>query len=253
MPMSIKDRVRAQFGASAENYVSSLHAGGPNLDAMLQAAPLTGAERVLDVGCGPGHTALAFGPRAREVIGLDLTQEMLLAGRRLAIERGVANLRFLRADVESLPYPAEAFDLVTSRFSAHHYPSPDQAVAEVARVLRRGGLFLLVDSISPEDDPADSFLDHIERLRDPSHVRNWRISEWLARLRAAGLDATHLESWTLHLDFADWVRRMNTPRDRVAELETALRTASNALRDRFSIEPDGSWQIPIALLRARRT
>ena len=89
-----KQRVRDQFGPAAARYaVSDVHVGGPDLTAMLRAVALTGRERLLDVGTGAGHTALAFAPRVTEVVALDLTEAMLEQTRieadnlRAAIDR----------------------------------------------------------------------------------------------------------------------------------------------------------------------
>src|SRR5262245_55828405 len=83
----VKQSVQRQFGAVAANYATSpVHRGGPDLDAMLAAATPRGHERVLDAGCGTGHTALAFAPLVAEVVGADLTEAMLEQGRRLAAE-----------------------------------------------------------------------------------------------------------------------------------------------------------------------
>ena len=243
--------VRAQFSRTAGNYAKSgVHSRGPNLDAMLAEARLRGRERVLDVGCGPGHTAFAFAPKARDVVALDLSPQMLEAGRGLAAARGIANVRFEQGDVEHLPFAAGAFDLVTSRFSAHHYPDPPRALAEIARVLHRGGQLLLVDSFAPNDDALDAFLDAIERARDPSHVRNWRIAEWIDMMRCAGFQASLLETWSMPLDFSDWIARMETPPAAVAELKTLMTNAPASVRERYALRANGDWSIPVALLRA---
>lgn len=246
-----KARVRSRFGATAGRYVNSLHARGENLDALVRVAALSGLERVLDVGCGPGHTALALAPGSAQVSALDLVPEMLEAGRRLAAERGVSNLRFERGDVEELPYADTSFDLVASRFSAHHYPNPRRALAEIARVLRPGGRLLLLDSMSREDDEEDAFLDAIERLRDPSHVRDWRVSEWREMMTGCSFQVEERGHWLLSMDFADWVERMQTPPDSIRELRRRLQSASPPLRESFHIRENHDWQLPITLLEAQ--
>ena len=249
----IKQSVRRQFGASAADYAhSAVHVRGPDLDAMLAAAALRGDEDVLDIGCGAGHTALAFATRCGRVEALDLTEPMLVQARRLARERGIENVSFRLGDAEAMPYPNASFDRVTARQCTHHFPDPGRALDEIARVLRTGGVFLLVDSIAPETPILDTFLNTIERLRDPSHVRDHSISQWLSMLEARGLEAIHRETWWLLLDFEDWVQRMRTRKSAVAEIRQLFATAPDPVRAGLRIAPDGShWSIPAALIEAK--
>ena len=91
---SSQDQVR-QWGAVAEAYMhSSFHAGGPDLARLVSEAGLSGHERVLDVGCGAGHTTLACALHAAEVVGVDVTPQMVSAATALARDRGVANVEF---------------------------------------------------------------------------------------------------------------------------------------------------------------
>src|SRR6202048_3716589 len=117
--------VRSQFGAVADAYVTSTyHATGPDLAALVQAAALRGTERVLDLGCGAGHMALAMAASAAQVTAVDVTPDMVATAARLAAERGVANLTIRVADAADLPFPNDHFDIVTSRVAAHHFADP---------------------------------------------------------------------------------------------------------------------------------
>ncbi len=252
--MDQSESIQRVFGGAAAAYaVSAVHVGGPDLEAMLAAAELGGSERVLDVGCGPGHTALAFAARAAEVVALDLTDAMLEQGRRLAAARGLANVRFERGDAASLPFPAGAFDVVTSRLSAHHYADPAAVLHEVARVLAPGGRLLLVDCVAPEEPARDTFLNAFELLRDPSHVRDHRVSEWCALLRAARLSPELLGRWTLHQEFEPWVERVGTSPDAVAGLRALFDAAPDEVRGAFGIRGRGDYAfaLEVALLRGR--
>lgn len=248
--------VRRQFGAVAAAYASSsYHSAGPDLPELVKAAGLTGRERVLDLGCGAGHTALAVAPHAAEVVAVDLTPEMLGVAEALAQQRGASNISFRLADVAALPFEDASFDAVTSRVSAHHYAEPAKAMAEAARVLRPGGALLLVDTMAPEDPALDTFYNGVEILRDPSHVRNWSVSGWQRMLTAAGFASAEVRySFMLDLPGDNWTERMQTPADNVTGIKAMFASATPAAREFFRLKlgSDWGWTIPIALIEARK-
>lgn len=250
----VKELVERHFGRAAARYaVSEVHRAAPDLDALVEAAEPTGREQALDVGCGPGHTALALAPRVASVLGIDLSEAMLEQARTLAAARGLANVEFRRADVERLPFEDARFDVVASRQSAHHYADVRAALAELARVLRPDGRLLLLDTVAPEDPAGDTLLNAVELLRDPSHVRDWRPSEWLALLRGAGLEAEQRAAWPLRLGFESWVARSETPAVRVAAIRDVFARAPREARETLRLAPGSDdFTLPIALFVARR-
>ncbi len=238
-----------QFAPVAADYARfSYHAAGPDLAPMLAAGEMAGDERVLDIGSGPGHTALLFAPVAKEVVATDPTEAMLDQGRRLARERGLENIRFECTGAESLPFAADIFDRVTSRQSAHHYEDIASAMREVSRVLRPGGRFVLIDTVAPEDEAFDCFLNEVELLRDASHVRDYRVSEWAQMFAAVGFGLEHVADWGIPLDFDDWVTRSRTPKAHVEALRRRFCEAPAAVRECFAIDDACNWSVPIALV-----
>lgn len=248
-----KTHIQDQFNRTAANYrTSAIHAMGDDLAWLIAAQELTGQEQVLDVGTGTGNTAFAFAPYARQVIGIDLTAGMLAQARLTQAQKGLTNVEFRQADVESLPFPDASFDIVVSRYCAHHYERIQTAVAEIRRVLKPNGVFLLVDSYSPEDTRHATFENTLEMLRDTSHVRNYQVSEWQAYLAAVGFESEVLKIWGLRLDGDNWVERMKTPAPLVAALKEVLATADSDLQAAFNITPEPDWgfDLPVLLLKA---
>lgn len=250
----IKQQVASQFGQAAEAYRTSVvHASGADLAKMVQLASIEGSEVVLDAGCGAGHTALAFAAVAREVVAVDLSAEMLGVASALAAERGLDNLTFRHGDVEALPAADSEFDLVVSRYSAHHWPHPQRALAEIRRVLKPGGRFILDDIVSWDDFTLDSYLQTIEVLRDPSHVRDHSVAQWTVMLEQAGFVVESTHPFDCHLEFAPWVKRINTPSENVAALRLLMGNAPVEVREAMVIEPSDDFTLQGTILVAQRT
>ena len=126
---------------------------------------------MLDLGCGVGHTLRRVAPNVRMAVGADATAGMLAGARALMAQEGITNVALVVTAAEQLPFLEAEFDGVTCRLAAHHFADVPRAFAEVARVLRPGGRFVLADNYAPDDPALDRWINTLERLRDPSHVR----------------------------------------------------------------------------------
>jgi ubiquinone/menaquinone biosynthesis C-methylase UbiE len=236
MQNGIKQAAQQQFGSAAQNYsTSTVHAAGVDLKAMVEIAALPHEALVLDAGCGAGHTALAFAPYVAEVIAYDLTPPMLEQVNRLAQERGITNVRTQQGDVETLPFDAESLDAVVSRYSAHHWVQPQHALREFARVLKPGCPFILSDVVASEDFTADTFLQTLELLRDPSHVRDHTISGWRAMLSDAGFEAEVAFRFDIPLHFGQWLQRIGTPEVLANAIRSLMTGAPQEMKQHFHL------------------
>ena len=130
-------------------------------------APLDGTERALDSGCGAGALAFALAPFVGSVVGVDLSAELIAAGRELA----PANCELTVGDATALPFEYGSFDIVGCMRVLHHARRPELVVSELARVTRPGGRILLVDQLGFVDPVISAETDRFERARDPSHTR----------------------------------------------------------------------------------
>lgn len=164
-------------------------------------APIRG--RVLDVGTGFGMLAITLAERNPEVeiVGLDISEQMLDAGRRLVDERGLASrISFERADARKMPFADDRFDAVISYGSLHHWSEPEPIFDEIDRVRRRDGIIYVADVRRDTPRPAvwilyamilihgggrlagemSSSVDagytpgEIERLMDGTTIAHWR-------------------------------------------------------------------------------
>jgi enediyne biosynthesis protein CalE5 len=113
--------------------------------------------KVLDLGSGTGYPALlgaqVVGPTG-SVVGMDLAEQMLAAAERKAKRLGLNNISFRTGDVTSLPFDANSFDAITSRFCLMFLPEIPKAASEIARVLKPGAWVAAAVWSAPEKNPS---------------------------------------------------------------------------------------------------
>lgn len=237
-----KSLVEQQFGAHAAAYATStVHAKGASLGRLVELVKPQPSWQALDIATGAGHTAAAFAPHVARVIASDLTAEMLEEAGKLAAAKGYAKMETARADAEALTFDDGAFDLVTCRIAAHHFPDVPTFVAEVWRVLKAGGTLALVDNISPDKESTPGFTgaqlrdasltyNAFEKIRDPSHGRCLGMAEWGEMLADTGFEMLHMERLPKDMEFEPWAIRMGCDAATVDRLRAMLTGAAPALQ-----------------------
>lgn len=146
--------------------------------------------RMLDVGCGTGTllSLMSRDPLAERLVGLDYAREMVSrAAEKFAGSVSPGRLHAVQGDAERLPFPAETFDVVTCCNSFHHYPHQAAAVREFHRVLRPGGMLVLIDGFRDNAFGWVIFDLIVATAERNVHHASWReVREMLA---AAGFGA----------------------------------------------------------------
>ncbi len=183
-----KDLVREHFTRTAQVFgdyaIASRVQEAERLAHMVNAGP---ADRAVDLACGPGTLALRFAPHVRWICGLDLTPAILERARRSAAAEGLANLDFAIGDAQSLPFADASLDIAVTSYSFHHFPDPARIIAEMARVVRRGGRVGILDIFLPADPAISELNNRMEKLRDASHTRTLAREEFESLFAAHGL------------------------------------------------------------------
>jgi SAM-dependent methyltransferase len=182
----------------AKLYVESdAHREGPDLDWIVERA--AGARTALDVATGGGHVARRLREAGLEVVTSDPAPGM-------------------KPDVicaaESLPFADGSFDVAVTRVAAHHFADVQEAVVEMARVA--ADRVLVVDNMYMGDA-----IEEAERLRDPSHVRNYSEDEWRGFLERAGLEVAEVVRFDKPIELEPWFERtgcVGADRERAREL-----------------------------------
>lgn len=188
--------------------------------------------RVLDVATGGGHTGLFLASLGHQVTLADIAQPMLERAAKTAAERGF-KVETRQHAAEQLPYDDDSFNLVTSRVAPHHFSSPPDFIRETARVLKRGGYFLLIDGSVADDEPeAEAWLHQVEKLRDPSHHRFLTPGSWSQLCQSNGLKVVSAELQPFKQPDLDWYfeTAATSPENRRQVLELVANAPQSARR-----------------------
>lgn len=215
-----------------------------------------GGGRALDVATGGGHTALWLAKNGWSVTAGDLSERMLGNAQRLAADEGFA-ISIERFAAEAIPFAPSSFDLVTVRVAPHHFSSPERFVMEVARVLKPGGRFLLIDGSVPDDDPeTEAWLHAVEKWRDPSHGRFLSRKSWEKVVADSGLRVETSVLDPMKQPNLDWYfeTAATSPENRSLVLQ-AVETAPETVRQSLRLGREDErivWWWPRLTLLARK-
>jgi SAM-dependent methyltransferase len=179
---------------------SPAHAGGQDLDLVVEWAEPGPGVRALDVATGGGHVARRLREAGADVVSADRAPGM--------------NPDVL-CPAEDLPFENESFDVVTVRIAPHHFEDVQAAVREMARVSR--DRVVIQDTLFESEE-----LERIYSLRDPSHVRCYSEDEWRDFLRRAELRIEAVQIFEKRRPFEAWVECTAVPPEDADELRALL-------------------------------
>jgi SAM-dependent methyltransferase len=202
---------------------SATHREGPDLDLVVEWCEPGEGVKALDVATGGGHVARRLREEGCEVVSLDPSPGM-------------------RADVlasaEHIPFEDGSFDVVVSRIAPHHFEDIRAAAAEMERVSNR--LVVIEDTLFSSEPHEEA-----EKLRDPTHLRNYTEDEWRDFLTGAGLEIEQVECFEKEHPLEEWLARtgcQGKEAERVREL----------LADRMTTGGD-AWVDTKIVIRARKS
>lgn len=238
-----------QFEQKSTAYLTSqVHAQGEEFAKMCEIIERYQLDTVLALGCGGGHVSYHVAKVAKSVIAYDLTPAMTTLVQSQAVERSLDNITTQVGAAKSLPFNDGHFDAVLTRYSAHHWQNIMQAMYEIYRVTRWQGKVVIVDVLGNSNPVLNNFLQAIETIRDPSHVKDYSLSEWLYFAEMVGFRVDTIEKQALTLNFDSWVTRMDTPSESCQVIRYLQQQASDDVKRYFNIQDDGTFTSEVVFL-----
>lgn len=112
-------------------------------------------DAVLDIATGTGDLAIALAQtKASRIIGLDISEGMLAVGKKKIAAQGLSEkIEMVQADSEAIPYDNNSFDAVTVAFGVRNFEHLKKGLAEIYRVLKPGGVFVVLETSVPTKFP----------------------------------------------------------------------------------------------------
>jgi ubiquinone/menaquinone biosynthesis C-methylase UbiE len=198
------------------------------------------------VATGHGHTALALAANEFQVTACDTSRARLEEAARVSQERKLP-VTFHEHGPAPLPYESNGFNLVTCRLAAHRFAAPEAFIREVARVMKTYGYLVLIDGTVPDDQvEANEWMNTVEKLRDPEHVRFIAPNVWRKWCMDAGLTVTRLQVEAVPLpELNAYFAETSTPPENRKKIMELIAKAPASVRGLFKIgQQDGRivWQ-----------
>lgn len=202
---------------------SETHRAGADLDLVVEWCEPAEGVKALDVATGGGHVARRLREAGCEVVTLDPSPGMQAD---------------VLAPAEHIPFDDGAFDVVVTRIAPHHFEDIRAAVGELERVSNR--LVVIEDTLYSSERH-----EQAEKLRDPTHVRNYTEDEWRGFLTEAGLEVEQVECFEKEHPLEDWLARTGCEG---AEAERVRELLADRMND------DGTaWTDTKIVIRARKS
>ena len=228
-----KKQTANAFGNRANSYLSSkIHREGDDLDILANWS--RGSRLALDIATGAGHTANAIfqknSSRSR-VIAIDISPKMT----HTALS-AYPSLEVAVSDAESLPFHDDSFDTVVCRIAAHHFPKPRLFLEEVSRVSNSSSVFLFEDNVAPNTPFLNTFLNTVEKLRDPTHIQSHTVDQWTSWIEEQGFNIESATILKKDIPYIPWTTQSNTSKANLTKLNELFINAPPEAKTLFDIK-----------------
>jgi len=249
----------ARLNAGERFKRQSAEMGAAVTEAIVEAAQVGSAARILDLACGSGEPAISLAMRLQgtgQVVGLDMAEEPLKVARERARKRGLSNAEFVQGDVHALPFESHSFDRVTSRLGVMFFGDLPQALSEMHRVLKTGGRMALLAWERMEQPYFDATIGTVRRLHPelevPAAARpmfQFGVPGKLGgALREAGFAAVEEQVQKLRWDWHgtpeemwDYFRAITVPFRALLEKVEGDEAVDRAVLEALGKRYDGEW------------
>jgi demethylmenaquinone methyltransferase/2-methoxy-6-polyprenyl-1,4-benzoquinol methylase len=155
-----KQQVEQMFDNISGNYdgLNRLISGGMDVKwrkKVVRKVADTNPKTILDIATGTGDLAISFSKlKVEKITGLDISEGMLSVARKKAAAKHISEkIEFIQADSEAMPFEDNSFDAITVAFGIRNFETLEKGLAEIYRVLKPGGIFVILETAVPTKFP----------------------------------------------------------------------------------------------------
>ncbi|TCK61883.1 class I SAM-dependent methyltransferase [Seleniivibrio woodruffii] len=217
------------FDSSSRNYLnSSDHRTGSDLEYFAGKFGGTRFERALDIACAAGHFAQAVNADTKIVCDMSLNM-LKTAGDAFGLDISAVSA------AEFLPFAEASFDFAGCRIAMHHFRSPCMFMGEVFRVLKEGGIFVLIDSVV---DEGDEHMNRLELVRDETHRKSHTADHIIAMAECEGFEVKDFALFHKRHNFSEWADRLNPSAQLRERIESEFLSLPEDYKQKYRMETE---------------
>ena len=247
---------KEQFNNQAKFYSSSkTFSAGESLDILSNLFNKKKFESGLDIGTGAGFAAFELSKSCQKVEATDISEGMINEAKKIMKERKINNLNFNICSAEELKYNDNEFDIVTCRTAAHHFIDVEKFCSEVHRVLKDEGEFIIVDTITSDQNKLNNWHQEVELIRDKSHIKNLSLIEWKNILKISKFSFLDIIQSRVTMNLNDWMERSGTSDKDKKILKDKFQNSNEKIKSFFGIKilnNDISFYWPVGIFHLKK-
>jgi ubiquinone/menaquinone biosynthesis C-methylase UbiE len=223
-----KEAIRHQFNKQAQQFAGyELTRNETIFQFTFDFCEFQQNDTLLDVACGSGVFAIFCADKLQHATGIDISDKLIKYAKKHAEELRLANVEFIRGDVEGLPFPDASFSIVSCRSALHHMKNCNRVIKEMARCAKNSGKICIQDMTAYQQSNMNEFFEEMEKEIDLSHLRALTSKEIQELFSASNIKIEKIFEAVLTHNLNEYIGHAHQSRKQLDALEELISIGLN--------------------------